>query len=83
MSKRPHHERHAASPQIEGKSFKVFADATTVKFTGRILSRVTDDLVLVEIDATDGPTQHLVPITSMGAGSLERGAGSWEFSDGD
>lgn len=73
---------------IVGKSFKVWANPTTIKFDGKVLARISEQIYLVEVavyQETGKPApdavQHLVPLASMMAGSLERGTGVWEFSD--
>lgn len=100
MSKRPRHSEHTASEHatsehagserhgspLEGKSFNVYSDATTIKYKGRVVAEVSDGMYLVEVIVLDQPmeepiTQRLVPVASMRSGSLERGAGTWEFTD--
>ena len=68
------------SSGLVGKTFRVYADANTVKYQGHVNELVGHSdsqgaIYLVEVD----DRLHLVPISSMVAGSLERGPGTWEF----
>jgi len=58
-----------------GLKFAVMADQHTVKWQGHVNAEVQPGVFLVEVD----DKLHLVPLSSMTAGSLELGPGSWVF----
>jgi len=64
------------SNSLLGRTFKVHADNHGgIKYQGHINAEVAPGIFLVEVD----DKLHLVPLTSMVAGSLEAGPGTWEF----